>query len=58
MGKYIGEMDTKIVHMNRPAEGRCDDVDRIVDDPAKEKEEFDALYLAKGYTICEKCEMK
>ena len=58
MGKYIGETDTKIVHMNQPAQGRCPEVDRIVGDPAKEKEEFDALHLAKGYKICDKCEMK
>ena len=57
MGKYIGEMGSKIVHMNRPAPGRCPEVDTIIDDTTKRTEPFDKLTEAKGYTICDKCVM-
>ncbi len=56
MATYIGDKDAKIVHVDQPSVQRCDDVNRIIGGNT-EKEHFDELHKAKGYKICDKCEM-
>ncbi|TET81006.1 hypothetical protein E3J38_04625 [candidate division TA06 bacterium] len=53
---YFGNPADNIVHINQPSAQRCDKANEIIEnnDP---RIDFDELYKAKGYKICELCDM-
>ena len=58
MGTYVGDKGANIVHVDQPSVQRCPDADKIIGDPTKPQEPFKELHLAKGYEICDQCDMK
>lgn len=53
---YFGHPPTKIVHINQPSQQRCNGAKEIIENN-EERIDFDNLYEAKGYKICEDCNM-